>query len=149
MHNRSTTPDPNNHSKHELTKETKHDDSIEFDIEDNINQHQLSNQKDNYPFGDIMNEIKQPNSIRVFYKNANGIRSYNSWDTWDNACNSIHKLSVDIIGISETNINWNEKNRSEARNILQKYKIHQLLLVPHRVLRLQKQLINQAVLQHY
>jgi hypothetical protein len=33
----------------------------------------------------------------------------------------LNTYSVDAIGISETSINWNEKNTCEARNIMQKY----------------------------
>jgi hypothetical protein len=53
----------------------------EFEDEINIDQPSLSTPKENIPFGNIMTETKEPNSIRVFYKNINGIRTYNTWDT--------------------------------------------------------------------
>jgi hypothetical protein len=53
----------------------------EFEDKPNIDQPLLSTPKENIPFGNIMTDYKQPNSIRIFYKNINGIRTYNTWDT--------------------------------------------------------------------
>jgi hypothetical protein len=80
----------------------------------------ITPQTDNYPFGDLMNK-KQNSTVRIYYKNINGVSTYNSWNTWDQACKTTNELSIDIVGYTETNINWNEKNRSHARNIYQKY----------------------------
>jgi hypothetical protein len=80
----------------------------------------LTKPTNNYPFGDLMTQ-KQNNTIRIYYKNINGISTYNSWNTWDNACKTIHESSIDILGTSETNVNWNEKIRHHVRNICQKY----------------------------
>jgi hypothetical protein len=108
-------------STNDLTQELQYTQFDEHELIDNDHQPLLSIQKENYPFGDIITDVKPENAIRIYYKNVNGIRTYNTLDTWNEACNSLHKLSVDISGTSETNINWNEKNRTEARNIMQKY----------------------------
>jgi hypothetical protein len=51
---------------------------------------------------------KKPSSIRIYYKNINGICTYNSWNIWGDACESSKEKYIDIIGLNETNINWNE-----------------------------------------
>jgi hypothetical protein len=71
--------------------------------------------KENYPFRNLLTQDKSPESIRIYLKNINGIKTYNSWTTWQESCQTLNHLSVDIFGNTETNINWNEKIRNEAR----------------------------------
>jgi hypothetical protein len=46
---------------------------------------------------------------------------YNSWNSLDNACEHLNTLKIDIIGITEPNINWNEKIRSDTKQKFQKH----------------------------
>ena len=89
--------------------------------DDDETQPVLTQQRDNLPFGDPLTTNKPRDTIRLFLKNINGIKNYNSWAAFDNACEYLHSLNVDIIGITETNINWNEKIRSDTRQKLQKH----------------------------
>jgi hypothetical protein len=66
-----------------------------------------------------MDGTKPSNTIRIYLKNINGIKSYNTWTNWKVACNDLKNMGVDIFGTTETNINWNAKIRMEARTILQ------------------------------
>jgi hypothetical protein len=75
---------------------------------------------DNYPFGDLINK-KANSTVPIYYKNINGANTYNSWNTWDQAFKTTNELEIDIVGYTETNINWNEKNRSYARSICHKH----------------------------
>jgi hypothetical protein len=74
----------------------------------------LTHQKQNHPFGDQLTTQKPANTIRIFLKNINGIKNYNSWAALNKACASLQSMSVDFIGITETNINWNKKIRSDV-----------------------------------
>jgi hypothetical protein len=77
--------------------------------------------KENYPFGNLFSQQKSPESIRIYLKNINGIKTYNSWTTWQESCQTLNFLLVDIFGNTETNINWNEKIRNEARHQCQQH----------------------------
>jgi hypothetical protein len=77
--------------------------------------------KDNYPFGNLLSQQKHSDSVHIYLKNINGIKTYNSWTTWEEACHHLSLLSVDIFGNTETNINWNNKIRSEARTKCQQH----------------------------
>jgi hypothetical protein len=46
------------------------------------NQQVISNVKTNYPFGNILENNKPDNHIRLYFKNINGIKNYNSWEIW-------------------------------------------------------------------
>jgi hypothetical protein len=85
-----------------------------------LNQIAITKIKENHPFGNIFNTNKPLNTVRIYLKNINGIKSYNKWSNWDNACSILKEYNVDIFGITESNINWNTKHRMEARNIAQK-----------------------------
>jgi hypothetical protein len=78
------------------------------------NQRVITNIRENYPFGNILENNKPVNHIRIYFKNINGIRNYNSWEIWEHACNTLHSQQVDIFGVSETNIKWDAKLRSDA-----------------------------------
>jgi hypothetical protein len=96
------------------------DDDEEMQNNNNLNEQPLiTQQKDNLPFGEQLQSLKAPDAIRIFLKNINGIKNYNSWDSLTEACYHLHEHSVDFIGITETNINWNEKIRSDTRQKFQ------------------------------
>jgi hypothetical protein len=81
----------------------------------------ITQQKDNQPFGDPLTPNKPADTIQIFLKNINGIRNYNSWASLDNTCEHLYTLNVDIVGITEPNINWNEKIRRETKQKFQKH----------------------------
>jgi hypothetical protein len=93
------------------------------------NQQVIANIKDNYPFGNILENNKPNNHIRLYFKNINGAKNYNSWEIWEHACYTLKSYSVDIFGVSETNIKWNAKLRSEARAKCQKQDIYNKVLI--------------------
>jgi hypothetical protein len=66
-------------------------------------------------------EDKQPDTVQIYLKNINGIKSYNSWLSWTTSCLEMQKSKVDIFGTTETNINWNTKIRNEARSKCQQH----------------------------
>jgi hypothetical protein len=76
--------------------------------------------KTNYPFGNILDNNKPNNHVRFYFKNINGIRNYNSWEIWEHACQTLKSYSIDIFGVSETNIKWDTKLRNDARTKSQK-----------------------------
>jgi hypothetical protein len=84
-----------------------------------LHQTVITSKKDNNPFGNIMDNNKPEGTIRLYLKNINGIKSYNTWSNWNTACKELIHMGIDIFGVTETNLKWNTKNVMEARNILQ------------------------------
>jgi hypothetical protein len=84
-----------------------------------LSQSVITTKKENNLFGNILDNIKPPNTIQIFLKNINGIKSYNTWTTWKTACFNLSHLQVNIFGNTKTNLNLNTSNRMEARNIIQ------------------------------
>jgi hypothetical protein len=98
------------------------DEEIQYDNNDEHEQQPLIIQpKNNVPFGDQLSSQKPPDTIKIFLKNINGIKSYNSWASLIEACYHLHSNSVDFIGITDPNINWNEKLRSDTRQKFQQH----------------------------
>jgi hypothetical protein len=88
--------------------------------QNNTTQQVITQPKDNLPFGDVL-DYKEPDTIRIYLKNINGIKNYNSWLTWTTSCLHLQKSKVDIFGTTETNINWNNKIQDEARSQCQQH----------------------------
>jgi hypothetical protein len=93
------------------------------------NQQVITNIKSNYPFGNILENNKPDNHIRLYFKNINGIKNYKSWEIWEHACYTLRSYSVDIFGVSETNIKWDTKIQGEARSKCQKHDAYNKVLL--------------------
>jgi hypothetical protein len=69
--------------------------------------------KDNYPFGDILQK-KEKNTIRLFFRNINGIFKANSWTPLHTSCQQLITAEVDIVGFAETNIKWDIRRHNQT-----------------------------------
>ena len=58
----------------------------------------------NLPFGDDMLCTKSPDTLRVYFQNANYIRS-ERMEKWLDACVCMHAEKVAIFGLAEINVN--------------------------------------------
>jgi hypothetical protein len=79
---------------------------------DNYIQAPLPKEKPNLPFSDLLKHTKPPTTIRTFYKNVNGTQTANSWDKLKQFATELHKHSIDICGLSKTNLRWDSQNQS-------------------------------------
>jgi hypothetical protein len=120
-HNESQTT---NHQVPPISTYTQNQDPLPSE---HLIQHTIPPPTENFPFGDLLSSTKPAGAIRLFFQNVNGIRSYNSWAPWANACNSLNDLQVDIFGIAETNLKWNTRLQETARSICQRH-YHSALL---------------------
>jgi hypothetical protein len=77
--------------------------------------------QDNTPFGEILTTNKQPNTIRFFFKNVNGILKAGSWHELTNLSKQLDEFDIDIFGAAETNLFWTNLKTHQAKNILHKY----------------------------
>jgi hypothetical protein len=73
-----------------------HDPDI-LEDQDDETQQVITQPKDNLPFGDIM-ENKHPYTIRIYLKNINGIKNYNSWLTWTTSCSNLKHCKLIYLG---------------------------------------------------
>jgi hypothetical protein len=80
----------------------------------------LTDENPNIPFGDLISSTKDPSSIRIFYRNVNGILRGKSWHLFEKLAQEIKTHKIDICGLTETNINWNTRTTSHAKQLLQK-----------------------------
>jgi hypothetical protein len=74
----------------------------------------------NVATGDILTSIKDPNTMRVYFQNINGIKK-NNWIDWQRAAIQMKKLQIDVVGCAETNLSWTEPIRKYAQFQLTKY----------------------------
>jgi hypothetical protein len=80
----------------------------------------LTSSKENLPYGDLLQTAKQKNTIRIFFQNVNGIYKFKSWSSLKQATHHLKEMSIDVIGLAETNLHWNTRTTNAARNIFQK-----------------------------
>jgi hypothetical protein len=64
---------------------------------------------------------KPPNNFRIYLQNLNGIYKGNSWDDWKCLTKCSNRLQIDILCLTETNINWNPKIEQIATSLAQKF----------------------------
>jgi hypothetical protein len=77
--------------------------------------------KDNSPFGDFIPTNKPKNTIRLLFKNVNGIHKAKSWTELQNLSQQLENWNIDMFGAAETNIKWNYARNQQARRALQKH----------------------------
>jgi hypothetical protein len=70
-------------------------------------------QKENHPYGNTITSTKNPNNIRIFFKNINGVKPNYSWDKFHTACLEMKESSIDIAGMAETNLKWNSQTKTQ------------------------------------
>jgi hypothetical protein len=73
----------------------------------------------NLPFGNLLT-TKQPTHFRLFLQNVNGIYKANSWDEWKSFPTLATALQVDVVCLTETNLNWNTKLEQSAQSLAQR-----------------------------
>jgi hypothetical protein len=74
----------------------------------------------NFPYGDLIHTT-QDNSLRLYLQNTNGIYKGNTWNGWKSLTNKSQSLHIDILCLTETNINWNPKIQQIASLLAQKF----------------------------
>jgi hypothetical protein len=110
--NRETVESSNFPKKTSVGNSTNHTELI---------QQSITPLQNNNPYGDILHEDKSPNTLRLFYKNINGIYKGNTWLQWTIASEKIQQLQIDICGFTETNLKWDPTMITAARQIGQKF----------------------------
>jgi hypothetical protein len=88
---------------------------------DTCKQSFLTDPNVNLPFADILAKEKPAQSIRILFNNINGIYRSQNWHYFENLNKELKTLSVDIIGLVETNIKWDQRKLKTMRNICQKH----------------------------
>ena len=71
---------------------------------------------------------KTNDMIRLYYQNINGVQSTSNWNKWRDIIHEISANQVDILGLVETNINWNPARNKQALNVLRTQHKHSILL---------------------
>ena len=74
------------------------------------------NSKDNVAYGDSI-EHKAEGVMRIYYQNLHGIKKSNTWHDLKYSVPILHTWGVDIMGFSETNVNWNSKEENAIKAI--------------------------------
>jgi hypothetical protein len=77
--------------------------------------------QNNIPFGDILTTDKQHNTIRILFKNVNGIYKANSWYELTNLSKQLDNYGVDIFGAAETNLNRTNMKTHQAKNVIHRH----------------------------
>ena len=75
--------------------------------------------KENNEVGDSIQQYNQ-NHTRIYFQNINGAKVGGDWMQWLDAHNYLQEHHVNIIGMAETNINWNYNNIQAAQSNLKK-----------------------------
>jgi hypothetical protein len=73
----------------------------------------------NLPIGNLITS-KLPTSFRLFLKNVNGIYKANSRDEWKIISKYASTLKLDVVCMTETNLNWNKKLQYNAQSLSQR-----------------------------
>jgi hypothetical protein len=73
----------------------------------------------NLPVGNLVTS-KAPTSFRLFLKNVNGIYKANSWEEWKIFSKHASTLKLDVVCMTETNLNWNAKLQHSAQSLAQR-----------------------------
>ena len=61
---------------------------------------------------------KQPNMLRIYYQNVNGITCHGNWDKWQHGAQMCFNKQIDICCFVETNVTWNPTTKNRATKIL-------------------------------
>lgn len=75
----------------------------------------------NLPFGDDLNSSKPNHTVRILFNNVNGIYKSQNWSSFTNFIKTAKSLSIDIIGLAETNVKWDQRKLKTSRNICQRF----------------------------
>jgi hypothetical protein len=70
----------------------------------------LHNTTAHLPFGDIMTN-KEQGTIRLYLQNINGAKLENHQEAWSHAIDFVDTNKIDYIGLVETRVDWNYKNK--------------------------------------
>ena len=54
----------------------------------------------NAPWGDEL-DSKQPNSLRIYFQNVNGLQPTPTWDKWKEMLSELYRNDVDVAGLVE------------------------------------------------
>lgn len=71
-------------------------------------------QTDNWPVGDTMTNIEDTNTCRINFQNIKGLNTGKGTGKWDEIISTANKRGVSILGLAETNTEWNN-NRLTSR----------------------------------
>ena len=104
----STTSDTYHH--HNQTKNNIINDTISTTTTHNET-NWAQNSKDNVAYGDSIDH-KDEGVMRIYYQNLHGIKKSNTWHDLKHSVPILHTWGVDIMGFSETNVDWNSKEEN-------------------------------------
>ena len=71
---------------------------------------------------------KSTGTMRILFQNINGVQSATNWNKWRDIVTEMTEQQVDILGLAETNINWNPIRTKKALKVLRTQFKHSLLL---------------------
>jgi hypothetical protein len=75
-----------------------------------------------------LNKINPKQILRVYHQNIRGAKPYRSWKRWTEGIKWLSDNGVGIAALTETNVNWNNKNKEEAtiqaRRVTNKVQVH-------------------------
>ncbi len=80
---------------------------------------EMASSDPNLPFGDEMSCPKSPDTLRVYFQNANSIRS-ERMEKWLDACVCMRAKEVDIFGLAEINVNPRHPGLTEEISLIAK-----------------------------
>jgi hypothetical protein len=81
--------------------------------------HSSTSSSTNLPIGNLITS-KLPTSFRLFLKNVNGIYKANSREEWKIFSKHASTLKLDVVCMTETNLNWNQKLQYNAQSLSQR-----------------------------
>ena len=61
---------------------------------------------------------KKSDTLRLYFQNINGVQSNTNWNKWRDIVTGMTNNQVDIMGLVETNINWNLNRNKRALTLL-------------------------------
>eukprot|EP00957_Ditylum_brightwellii_P082169 6248231-Ditylum_brightwellii.AAC.1 len=71
--------------------------------------------RENKYHGEILTQIKDEDTLNVYFHNINGGMKRDGWSKYGFAVRKLRKMEVDIIGLAETNIPWTADEIHKAR----------------------------------
>ena len=81
----------------------------------------------NNNWGDILSP-KPNDTMRLYFQNINGVQSATNWNKWRDIVSTMSEHQVDIMGLAETNINWNPTRKKQALRLVRTQFKHSILL---------------------
>jgi hypothetical protein len=79
-----------------------------------INQRLTATQNNEHK-GNILTEIDNKQTLRIYHQNIRGAKKYGSWEEWRQGVKWLSAKKVGIATLVETNTKWNNTNKADAQ----------------------------------